>query len=279
MPTTAVPLQSVPFQPMQFQPQPVPLPQSQQSSQQTVGNPSQSTSISSYNVGAAAAEAERHTRFLSSLVGVDKAFRVPATVKRPNGSELSLEKSHTQADQGSDMNVISAGLVRVLGLPTCKLSDIGFRGLSMRTADHRDTVLEFWVWVHIGVEGIWRNIRCFVAPEVVSVTESGRSEYLSLILGIPWLYSVDASISIRQSTIFIGDRTIGEEVRGVVGPEMVFCKDHNLLMYPKAAMATSRAPPKAAVEEVDDESSDPSSSESEDDLSDIEEIQRDSDFR
>lgn len=75
----------------------------------------------------------------------------------------------------------------------------------MRTADYRDTVLKYWVWLIIEVEGIWRSIRCFVAPEVVSVTEAGCSEHLSLTLGIRWLYSVDASISQRQSTIFIGD--------------------------------------------------------------------------
>ncbi len=275
-----VPLQSVPQIPT-FQPQQVPL--SQQSSQQTLGNPTQSTLVSSsFNVDALATEAEKHTIFLSSLVGIEKAFRVPVTVKKPSGAEVKIEKSRSQADQGSDMNVISIGMVSMLGLTKYLLADIGFKGLSMRTADHRDTVLQHWVWLHLGVEGIWRNIRCFVAPEVVSVTESGRTEYLGLILGIPWLYSVDASISIRLSTIFIGDRTIGEEVRAVVGPEMVFCKDHNLLMYPKSAMATARdsqkALPKAStqatVEEID-ESSDSSSSDSEDDLSDIEEVPRD----
>lgn len=295
------PLQSVPFQPMmsgtmqdpqtgmthgpavQFQPMPAQAsrPASQFSTQQTLGNPDQALALASSSVSTASTvEAEKHTRFLSSLVGVDKAFRVPSMIKKPNGAEVKLEKSQTQADQGSDMNVLSTGLVRMLGLPKYLLSDIGFKGLSMRTADHRDTVLQHWVWLHIGVEGIWRNIRCFVAPEVVAVTESGRAEYLSLILGIPWLYSVDASISIRQSTIFIGDRTIGEEVRGVVGPEMVFCKDHNLLMYPKAAMATPKglpeSLPKATVIELD--SSDSSSSDSEDDLSDIEEIETKQDF-
>ena len=77
---------------------------------------------------------------------------------------------------------------------------------------------------------------------------------------------MDTSISIRQSTIFIDNRTIEKEVRGVVGPEMVFCKDYNLLIYPKAAMTTPKALseilPKATVIELD--SSDSSSSDSED---------------
>lgn len=299
VPQQAVPQPVVPQQPQQFAyqpmqqfPQPVPVNAMPQQLFQPMMTgavqephtglnvpgtlPQQSSSISSFNVGAAVMEAERHTRFLSSLVGVDKAFRVPSIVRKPDGSEIKVEKRQTQADQGSDMNVISIGMVRSLGLATHSLAEIGFKGLSMRTADQRDTVLEYWIWLNIGVEGIWRDIRCFVAPEVVSVTESGRSEYLSLILGIPWLYSVDASISIRLSTIFIGDRSIGEQVRGVVGPELVFCKDHNLLMYPKSAMVASRAPkplPKAIVEELD--SSDSSESSSEDEASDVEEAQQD----
>ena len=82
-----------------------------------------------------------------------------------------------------------------------------------------------------------------------------------------------AHISIRQSTILIGDRSVGEETRSVVGPEMVFCKDHNLLMYPKSAMISTKvdpkqwALPKATVEEVSDssESSEESSDEDDDD--------------
>jgi len=63
----------------------------------------------------------------------------------------------------------------------------------------------------------------------------------------------------------IGDVSVGEEVREVVGPELVFCKDHNLLMYPKSVMTTT-----SKVVEIDDDDSDSSDSfESEDELSDI----------
>ena len=272
------------FQPMQYQPMQVPYQthqpmQSQASSQQTLGG-RLSQAISS-SVGAASnLDPERQTRFLGTLVGAEKAFRVPSTVRKPTGEEVELEKSRSQADQGSDMNVISQGMVRFLGLKLHLLSDIGFKGLSMRTADHRDTVLMYWVWLDISVEGIWRKIRCFVAPEVVSVNEAGRAEYLSLILGIPWLYSVDASISIRLSTIFVGDRTIGEEVREVVGPELVFCHDHNLLMYPKSAMV--RGLPQATIEEIDESASSSESSDSGDELSDIEDdevVPKEQDFQ
>ena len=197
------------------------------------------------------------------MIGVDKAFRVLCSIQKPDGTEVQLDKRYVQADQGSDMNVISAGLVRHLHLDLHSLAEVGFKGLSMRTADHRDTVLHHWVWLRVIVEGIIREIRCFMAPEVTSITSTGETEYLSLILGLPWLYSVDALISIRQSTIMVDDASIGETVRGAVDPELVFYKDHNLLMYPKSVMTV---PEKAE----DVESSNSESSDSEDDLSNVE---------
>lgn len=52
-----------------------------------------------------------------------------------------MPRSPTQADQGSDLNVISTGLATKLGLQLQSLDLVGFRGLTMRTADHKDTQL------------------------------------------------------------------------------------------------------------------------------------------
>ena len=73
---------------------------------------------------------------------MNKAFRVPSTVKKPNGSEVKLKKSHTQTNQESNINVISVELIRLVDLPLQLLSKIKFKNLSIRIADHRDTVLE-----------------------------------------------------------------------------------------------------------------------------------------
>ena len=55
----------------------------------------------------------------------------------------------------------------------------------MKTADHRHTLLKHWTEFWVDVLGIIRQVKCFVAPEIVSTTESGEVEHLSLILGIP----------------------------------------------------------------------------------------------
>jgi len=233
--------------------------------------PSQLSQPSQPSVNMSSASAsngiDRHTRFLSTMIGTDKAFRIEVTIIMPDGTTIVLEKRYTQADQGSDMNVMSSGLVRLLGLTLHSLDEVGFKGLSMRTADHRETILYHFVWLRLSVASIVRDIRCFVAPELPHTTFFGQTEYLSLILGLPWLYSVDALISIRQSKIMVGDLLCGEKVREVIGPELVFCQDHNLLMYPKSAMATGKI-----AEELDDNESDSSESDSEDDLSDVEDL-------
>ncbi len=108
-----------------------------------------------------------------------------------------------------------------------------------------------------------RLISCVVSK----ISESGETEYLSLILGIPWLYSVNVMISIRESKIMVGDSSVGEPVREVIGPELEFCKDHNLLMYPKSVMNSASKP----VENDDDDSDTSDSSESGDEISDVEE--------
>lgn len=80
-------------------------------------------------------DGEKHTRFLSTMIGMDEAFRLPCTVTRLDGIIIALDKKFVQADQGSDMNVMSSGLVRHLGLILHALNEVGFRGLSMRTTE------------------------------------------------------------------------------------------------------------------------------------------------
>lgn len=216
----------------------------------------------------ASAAAEKNTRFLATIGAVEKAWRVPCSVTTPSGKEVSVDRKYNQVDQGSEMSVVSVGMVNHLGLVKRSLAEVGFRGLSMRTADHRETLLQYWALLPITVSDIRREVRCFVSPELTHTTEAGEVEHLSIILGIPWLYSVDAKFGIRDSTILIGDISIGETVRAIQGPQMVFCKDHNLLMYPKSIMA-----PHASVEnESPPSSSSESSSSEEDDLSDVEEL-------
>lgn len=258
-----------PFQPMQTVPGVPGLPGMPQQNQfMPAGQPQQPYRASGGSSSLSASAAEKNTRFLATMGAVEKAWRVPCSVTTPSGKEVNVERRYNQVDQGSEMSVVSVGMVNHLGLVKRSLAEVGFRGLSMRTADHRETLLLYWALLPITVADIKREVRCFVSPELTHTTEAGEVEHLSIILGIPWLYSVDAKFGIRDSTILIGDVSVGETVRAIQGPQMVFCKDHNLLMYPKSIMA-----PHASVKsESPPSSSSESSSSEEDDLSDVEEL-------
>ncbi len=127
----------------------------------------------------------------------------------------------------------------------------------MRTADTRDILLYSQVQLRVSVKGIIRDIRYFIAPELVNYTSTREKEYLSLILGLSQLYSVNTLISIRQLKIIIGNTLIRELVIEVTGLEMVFYKDYNILIYPKSIIVV----PYTRIEEIDNNASlDPSKS-------------------
>ena len=220
---TAVPQQAPPAPPISVQPQYIPVvqPTTQQFQTQDIGNSGEVLSV----------EADSQTQFLKTLRGVEKAFRIECTITSGTGTSMNLGKAITQADQGSEMNVISDSIRAQIGAPKKALSDIGFHGLTMRTADHRDTRLDYWTEFTITTSGISRLIRCFIAPRV-TIAGSSRSGHFNLLLGLPWLFSINAHISIRESKITIGDPAMEETMRDIIGPEMVFCTEHTLIMYP-----------------------------------------------
>ncbi len=76
---------------------------------------------------------------------------------------------------------------------------------------------------------------------------------------------MNAFISIRKFKITIDDVSIEEIVREVVEFELVFCKNHNLLMYSKFVMTSSE---KDSI--VENESNSFDSDSSENDLFDVE---------
>ena len=194
-----------------------------------------SVSVNVVESGTAVNSVNGHTQFLTNLIGYDKAFQIPCSVRLKDGTEHVLKCSKMQADQGSDMNMISETLAKQLSIKLHSLSIIDFADMIMKTADGRESLLCDWVYLEMRVQGIWRKICCFVTPEQSTVLQS---EHLSLLLDISWLYEVNATISIRGSAIEVGDPITDETVRQIVGPELVFCRDHNLIMYLKALLLT-----------------------------------------
>jgi hypothetical protein len=88
----------------------------------------------------------------------EKAFGVPAVVKaRRSGDvikQISLPASTTKVDQGSELNLISIGLVKAMHYKPISLSSKGFSGLTMNTADGGSSALTHFVTFWLSVLGI-----------------------------------------------------------------------------------------------------------------------------
>ena len=174
-----------------------------------------------------------HTQFLTNLIEYNKAFQILCSVRLKNSTEHVLKHSKMQTDQDSDMNMISDTLAKQLSIKLHSLSIIDFTDMIMKTADERESFLCDWVYLKMKVQDIWRKICCFVISEQNTVFQL---KHLSLLLDISWLYEINITISIRGSAIEMRDFIISETVCQIMSSELVFCRDHNLIMYLKALL-------------------------------------------
>ncbi|RKF57444.1 hypothetical protein OnM2_074041 [Erysiphe neolycopersici] len=195
----------------------------------------------------------------------EKAFRVPVVVKTiRNGKpvRVSLPMRVAQADQGSDMIIVTMGLLRKLGLSVKSLAERGFGGLTMNVADGISSRLTHYSEYEIRVCGIWRKIEAFVRP-----SWEKNADEIHLLLGLPWLHSVDARIEIRDSKFEIGDRARGECVETIQGPKFIESGQYKLVLNPVNFEAKEI---RKEVESSGDESEDQDSEDLKDDDDDIE---------
>ncbi|OJD23606.1 hypothetical protein ACJ73_05042 [Blastomyces percursus] len=204
--------------------------------------------------------ADVNTRLLSQLKPEDKAFRIPAQIK-VGDKVIDLPRAVTQADQGSELNLVSEAFLRTYGIPKKPLSEIGYQGMSMKTATKVESLLHFWAEIDIAVEGIWRKVPCFVSssPKRTAIASN------DLLLGIPWLFDVNARMDIRRGALIIGDPEKGESRVIVQGPELVFAKGTNILMLPPRLLADTKKKAKGVSYELFPEDAAESDGEGDDD--------------
>ena len=168
-------------------------------------------------------------------MSIDKTFQISCKIW-VGSKELTLQQHQIQADQSSDMNVISLVMIKQLSLKICALFNVRFAELIMKMTDNQKIRLHHWIYLKISVKGIWRTIRCFIISDLDLLQ---KSDYLSLLLRIFWLYSVNAIIGICESQIEIEDSAIEKSIQDVIESELMFLKEHNLLMYLKAILISN----------------------------------------
>ncbi|POS82096.1 hypothetical protein EPUL_006187, partial [Erysiphe pulchra] len=161
----------------------------------------------------------------------ERAFCVPAVIRtRKDGKivDVKLPPSVAQADTGSDMVVISYGLIKYLNLPMKLLSENGFSGLTMNVANGTSSPLKYFTSFQINVLGISRHVEAFLRP-----WNSSNEQEFHLLLGLPWLHDANAKIYIRDSIIKIGDPNRSEKIVQIQGPEFTQSSHHKLILHPK----------------------------------------------
>ena len=120
------------------------------------------------------------------------AFGVPAKLSK-NGKKPFIELSYEEckADQGSDLVLMDDTVGKALELPYRSTREFSHKGVTMTVADGNHTRLNHWVTFEIDVDGIRRPIWAFINP---------RNTSTKLLLGLPWLKSVDASFHIKMKS-------------------------------------------------------------------------------
>lgn len=84
---------------------------------------------------------ERNTRFLNTMIKIDKTFKISCVVYAKNDDIIELSKEFVQIDQKSNMNVIFIELIKQLKQKLHSLNEVKFRELFMKTTNHHNTIL------------------------------------------------------------------------------------------------------------------------------------------
>ncbi|RKF78738.1 hypothetical protein GcC1_053032 [Golovinomyces cichoracearum] len=109
-------------------------------------------------------------------------------------TRFAFQSGIVQADQGSDLNLISNSLVKDLKLERRSMN--GLKVFSMQTADGSITPLNYFAVLVVVVGHVFRKIHALIRPEI-----PGQPDSTNLLLGLPWLYSVNPILAIRDFTI------------------------------------------------------------------------------
>ncbi|OQO11727.1 hypothetical protein B0A48_03454 [Cryoendolithus antarcticus] len=134
-----------------------------------------------------------------------RAFTLPASVWTGDEKDAHSPPRNTViADQGSDINLVYPSLQKKLGLKLRPVKQLNIPFIRMTVADGKTCELTHWASFQVRVQGIKRSVWALACPT--------DSRDIALLLGIPYLDSVDAQIRVRSTMIEIGDKARGEKI-------------------------------------------------------------------
>ncbi|CAH0014488.1 unnamed protein product [Clonostachys rhizophaga] len=159
-----------------------------------------------------------------------KSFQFDVTIGFGKGgkNKFTLTAEEVQGDQGSDCNIVDFSLVREHEIPVRDLSEVNFHGLHMITADHNMTPVTQFIQMVVTCQGIVREQLAIVRPVLRNRHPLKNSN--RLLLGLPWLWDVNAFFDIRGSCLTIGDASLGEKPVVLRGPAMSLGPEQRLML-------------------------------------------------
>ena len=169
----------------------------------TQGTASQVVNVNTLSQAPETAVAAEDLKMWQSRDRSYKAFGLPSQVwKDEDSKKYHVSRDHVLADQGSEVNMIYPHLLEFLKLETRPIEQLGIRPISMTMANGTTHTIREWVHLYISVAGIKRIIWALVCP-----SPNGS---MGLLLGVPYLSSINAFINIREETITVGDSNKNE---------------------------------------------------------------------
>ncbi|KAM9874530.1 hypothetical protein VDGL01_11410 [Verticillium dahliae] len=100
-----------------------------------------------------------------------RPYRVDCIVTAKVGGKMirfPMPPNSTQADQGSEVNMISPAIINFYQIPKYSLSLVGLGGLHITTSDGNVTPMREFVVLKATVDGLQRDIWAIVRPAVVT---------------------------------------------------------------------------------------------------------------
>ncbi|KAG5930942.1 hypothetical protein E4U60_006655, partial [Claviceps pazoutovae] len=135
----------------------------------------------------------------SSSKMFDISVKVRACVESGHAPTFNLKPGQAVVEGGgAEISIVSRAFVTKHKIPMYDLGSVRFKGLCMRTADGRQVKVTEFTVLEVNCQGIVRSIGAVVTPD-----EQPRTQAV-LILGLPWLYDVDAKFYIAGSKVTIG---------------------------------------------------------------------------
>lgn len=169
-----------------------------------------------------------NTRAFSKVARGMRTYRLNVTLTYgpQHRTVVTMPEQAVQADQGSEVNIISEAFIRKRDIPTIDLGVIRFKGLHIVNADGLRVPLKEFISATVMCQGVARKIWAVVRPAAPTDIDT------VMLLRLPWLHEVDAVLNIKDSSLMIGTNIDYKTRVSLQGPQITITPRQKLMLSP-----------------------------------------------